>query len=173
MIAVSSGALIIAYVLVALLLLSLNFHSNWPWPVKAAGVVVVSAFYTVSYFSVRPLLGWPVDTALPSRFQLLAVDIQEPDKAAAADGEIYLWARQVPQRPGGSRPRAYTLDYTAELHSAVAQARVKLRKNLPQLGEVDDQEQDPVGPAPDPTRLGQQIVKIRFYDMPEPLLPDK
>ena len=51
--------LIAAYVLVALLLLSINLYSNWSWRVKATTIVVVSGFYLVSYFSFSPILGWP------------------------------------------------------------------------------------------------------------------
>ncbi len=76
----SVAALIAGYVLLAVLLLSLNFHSHWPWQVKAGAVTLVSGFYIVTYYSFSPLLGWPAAAELPNRFQLLAVDIREPDK---------------------------------------------------------------------------------------------
>ena len=37
--------LIFCYLLLALLLLSLNLRSNWPWLIKAAAIVITSAGY--------------------------------------------------------------------------------------------------------------------------------
>jgi hypothetical protein len=57
--------LVAAYVLVAVLLLSVNLYSRWSWQVKAATVIVVSLFYVNTYFSFPALLGWPISASLP------------------------------------------------------------------------------------------------------------
>ena len=52
-------SLIGSYVLLALLLLSLNLYSNWGWRVKTGAIALVSIFYLVTYLSFPPILGWP------------------------------------------------------------------------------------------------------------------
>lgn len=164
------SGLVAAYVMVGVLLLSINLYSRWSWQVKAASVVVVSLFYLVTYFSFPPLLGWPTSASLPPRFHLIAAHVSEPDKLAGDDGVIYLW---VSEFPGGERlppPRAYRLPFSPELHARAIAATTKLRKGLPQLGEV--QEAPPERPI-DGKQGGQMSVNVEFYDLPDPLLPEK
>ncbi|MCK5498953.1 MAG: hypothetical protein KAI77_07110, partial [Gammaproteobacteria bacterium] len=66
------SGLIAAYIVLAVLLLSINLYSKWSWHVKAITIIITSAFYIVSYFSFPPLLGWPTKQALPSHFRLLS-----------------------------------------------------------------------------------------------------
>ena len=54
----------------------------------------------------------------------------------------------------------------------VIKANSNLNKGIAQLGEAEDQENiiDNVRDAP---RSGQKSVKIQFYDLPDPMFPDK
>ena len=163
--------LIACYVLVALLLLSINLYSNWSWKIKAFTIIVVSLFYLLSYYSFPPLLGWATRDDLPERFNLVGVYVEEPDKLTGAKGEIFLWVTDMEAGPGHNEPRAYRLPFTAELHAKVVEAGTKLRKNLPQLGELE--EEGPGGRPLDRTQMGQESVNIEFYDLPDPLFPEK
>ena len=48
----------IAYALLGVLLLVVCVFAKVPWPVKAGLIVLTSAFYVVSFFATRGLLGW-------------------------------------------------------------------------------------------------------------------
>jgi len=173
MITLSIAGLIIAFVLLAMLLLSLNLYSNWSWPVKASAIVLVSLFYLVSYFSFPPLLGWPTkDNNIPERFRLVAADVQEPDKIAGTDGAIYLWLTDMTSGNNSKVPRAYQLPFNNNLHKRVVEAKAKLNKKLPQLGEITEDD-SPTEQVKDNSRGGQVSVKIEFFDMPDPLFPEK
>ena len=68
--------IIAAYILLALLLLSINLYSKWSWHIKAATIVLTSAFYIITYFSLPALLGWPTYQNPPTQFRLLAAHVE-------------------------------------------------------------------------------------------------
>ncbi len=165
--------LVAAYVLVALLLLSINLYSNWSWKVKAGSIVATTLLYVITYLSWPPLLGWPTGDQPPARFRLVAADIVQPDKMTGAEGKVYLWLKDLNDLSGRSRPRSHQLPYSAELHEMVLKAKSKMEKGMPQLGEF----KEPLGPDAREvdrlTRSGQVSVEVEFYDIPDPLIPDK
>ena len=182
--------LIAAYVLVALLLLVFMLATRWSWWLKAGAIVLVSACYLLTYFSYPALLGWPTAENLPARFNLLAINIAEPAPDGDDDGRITLWAIDL-DAPQPAEPRAYRVPYTMSLKQKVSAAGEKVRKGLPQLGELRKEEkiaqhatpatatqgeQKKVG-APgeisDVTQGGQDSVAIEFYDLPVPEFPEK
>ena len=112
MVLLGKSGLVAAYVIVALLLISLNLYTRWSWRVKALLIGIVSALYLVTYYSLPPLLGWPADEELPQRFNLVAVYVTEPDKSTGAEGEIFLWATDMAQGPRGAEPRAYRVPFS-------------------------------------------------------------
>lgn len=190
MVILGTSGLVAAYVVVALLLLALNLNSRWSWPVKAVAIVVVSALYVVTYYSFPPLLGWPTDQKPPKRFNLIAVYVQEPDKATGKVGEILLWAADMAQGPRGAEPRAYRMPFSPELHQKVEEAGNKIRKGLPQLGELredkvganatrassaggEQKKVDSQARAAESVAGGQSSAIIDFYDLPDPLFPEK
>jgi len=169
----SQAGLVTAFVLVALLLLVVCLYARISWHIKAALVGVVSAFYLVTYYSIPPLLGWPTDAELPQRFNLVALFVQEPDKATGDTGEIFLWLTDLERGPGRDEPRAYRVPFSADLHAKVAEAGTKMRKGLPQLGELVDENLGPNARPTDESRGGQQSIAIEFFDLPDPLFPEK
>lgn len=173
MVELGTAGLVAAYVLVALLLLSINLYSRWPWWVKAGTIVLTSAFYIVTYFSFPPLLGWPTEAKLPERFRLISAYVQEPNKATGSEGNIYLWATSVAAGTDTSEPRAYRLPYSNELHQKVSAANVKLRKGLAQLGETHESKKAKIEHPLDVSRGGQKSLDVEFYDLPDPLFPEK
>lgn len=172
MFALGITGLIAAYVLIALILLSINLYSNWSWQVKAGTIIITSVFYIVTYMSYPQLLGWPTSENPPERFRLVAAHVQQPDKITGADGAVYLWLTRIDDLSSSLPPRAYRLDYSNALHERVLNANSKLNKGIPQLGELDDRDNiiDELREAP---RSGQESVDIQFYDLPDPLFPDK
>lgn len=164
--------LVSAYVLLALLLLSINLYSIWSWPVKAATIILTSLFYFVAYFSIPPMLGWPTSAELPQKFKLNAIHIVQPDKLANEEGKIYLWLTELHDLEAADTPRAYELPYSDPLYKAVNKARTKMKKGIEQLGEIKKPEKDAVKIDKEgKTTLVSSPIK--FYDLPDPMFPEK
>lgn len=170
--ALGVGGLVAAYVIAALVLTLLGLFSKWHWTIKAVAVVVVSAFYIVMYYSVPPLLGWPTDRAVPRRFALLAIYMQDPDPVTGRRGDIFFWATDM--APGADkRPRAFRVPYTPKLKAVFDAAKGKLKNHLPQMGESDEPDKGPFGMPKDWSRIGQKSINIQFLDMPVNAPPSK
>ena len=74
-----SWQLIGVYVLLGVLLLSLNLRSRWSWWIKVGAILLTSSAYYLTYHSVNELKGWPVPDPLPERFSVHWVQVAEPD----------------------------------------------------------------------------------------------
>lgn len=173
MVLLGTSGLVAAYVLVALLLLGALLYTRWSWRAKSALIVLVSAFYAVTYYSLPPLLGWPTADRLPERFNLVAIYVQEPDKASGDEGAIFLWVTDLAEGARRTEPRAYRVPFEGALHERVVEAGNKMRKGLPQLGELREEELGPSAKPKDTTQAGQKSVAIEFFDLPDPLFPEK
>ncbi len=165
--------LVAAYVLIALLLLSINLYSDWSWKVKAGSIVVTAFFYVVTYISFPPLLGWPSGGQPPERFRLVGADVVQPDKMTGAKGMIYLWLKDLDDLAARTQPRAYKLPYSSELHETVIRAKSKLDKGMQQLGEFKLPSDANIREVDTFRQTGQKSAKIEFFDLPDPLIPDK
>lgn len=166
------AGLVAAYVLLALLLLSINLYSNWAWPVKAATIIITSIFYLVAYFSIPPMLGWPTSAELPGKFKLNAIHVVQPDKLTNEDGAIYLWLTEIEDLEATGIPRAYELPYSDPLYKAVNEARTKMKKGIEQLGETKKPDDDAVK-IDKKGKTTQTSTPIKFYDLPDPMFPEK
>lgn len=173
MVTLSISGLIAAYILVAVLLLSVNLYSKWSWPVKAATIIVTSVFYLVTYMSFPPLLGWPTEQIPPSHFRLISAHVQQPDKITGEEGYIYLWLTHIEDMSTNTPPRAYAFPYTNALYEKVVIANAKLNKNIALLGEIEESDEKGKIQVEDASRLGQISTSMQFYDLPDPLIPDK
>jgi hypothetical protein len=69
-----------SYLMIALLLLSLNLRSAWRWPVKAGAILVTIGFLVGGFLALEAMLGWPTEATPPARFQLHAALVHEPDR---------------------------------------------------------------------------------------------
>ena len=85
----------IAYALLGVLLLVICVFARVPWPVKAGAIVLTSAFYVVSFFATRGLLGWSSIDPLPPKFKLLGARIVEPHSLEGDPGAIHLWVEAL------------------------------------------------------------------------------
>lgn len=167
--------LIAAYVVLAALLAGLNIFSTLSWLTKSLLLIATSAAYLVLYFSFPPLLGWPSSEDLPKRFGLIAVYVQEPDRITGAKGNVFFWVTD--KTSSDIVPRAYLLDYDPELHARVREARAKLQKNVPQVGEAvsgDDLDLAKMG-KPGEERQGVKSHKytVKFFDAAPEAPPSK
>lgn len=173
MVTLGIGGLIAAYVLIALLLLSLLLYSTWSWKMKAGTIVATSLFYIITYLSFPPLLGWPTAAELPKRFQLISAYVEQPSKVTGAPGKIFLWLTDMENLVNPMPPRAYRLQYSLELHEKIISAQTKISKGMPQLGEVENPGDGPLVTPLDAQRAGQKSINVQFYDLPDPLFPEK
>lgn len=164
--------LVAGYILLAALLLSINLYSAWSWPVKITTIVITSAFYTISYFSFPPLLGWPTKAALPTHFRLLSSEVQEPDKETGDNGAIFLWLKKIGDNSAYTPPRSHSLRYSKSLHEEVIGAQSKIDHGIAQLGEYNE-DTNTRQVVIDSSQVGQESLDIQFYDLPDILLPDK
>ncbi|MCW2883127.1 MAG: hypothetical protein JWQ95_7227, partial [Sphaerisporangium sp.] len=125
------------YILLALLLLSLNIFSLWRWWIKAGAIVLTTLAFIVLYVSLTGLVGWPSNNKLPPRFSLVATRIVEPDKARGGPGHIYLWVEeidehQIPITP----PRGYEVAYSNNLAKKTDEAQQLLKGGQKVLGQL-------------------------------------
>jgi hypothetical protein len=164
--------LVASYILLAVLLLSINLYSKWSWQIKATATIVTSAFYVLSYFSFPPLLGWATTEPLPTHFRLLSSDVRQPDKITGDEGAIFLWAKKIENVASYNPPRSYKIPYSKSLHEAVIGAQSKIDRGIAQLGEYADVNRLQQAPV-DASRVGQESLDIQFYDLPDPLIPSK
>ena len=159
------GGLTAAYMMLAIILVSLHLYSSWHGIIKVAVTVLTCLFMIVTYKSLPGLQGWPLNTnELPRRLYLVAVEIAEPNN-------IYLWARDLDDGTDLPAPRAYELPYSSKLHEQAIQSRKKLRRNIAQIIEVD-----PVGKVikvPGSSEIPVKQNVLRFLGAPQGLLPLK
>ncbi len=166
------SGLIAAYILTAVLLLSINLYSNWSWKVKAGTIIITSLFYIITYISYPELLGWPTPDNPPERSRLIATHVEQPDKITGAEGSIYIWITRIDNLASSNPPRAFRLEYSNDLHEKIVNVNSKLDKNIAQLVEFEDHD-NVIDELRDAPRSGQKSVNIKFYDLPDPMFPDK
>jgi len=186
------AGVIASYLVIAVLLLSLNLASRWHWTVKAAAIAPTTGFFAVSYVSIGGLIGWPSEARMPGHFQLHWATVVEPDKLNGLPGSIYLWVEALDEAniPSGT-PRAFRVPYSRELADRIGRAKERIEQGKDQAGTVRDfevSESEPdedrrlAGAPPregepastgDPTAFIQHMPSIEFDDMPPPALPPK
>ena len=129
----------IAYALLGVLLLVVCVFARIPWPVKAAAIVLTSAFYVVSFFATRGLLGWSSTDPLPPKFKLLGARIVEPHSLEGDPGAIHLWVEALDDDnfPSGV-PRAYRLPFDGRLAEKTEAAIRASANGVPQGGRTAD-----------------------------------
>ena len=185
--------LVAGYVVVTMLLISLNLTSLWRWWVKAAAIVLTTGFFGITYIGIVDLMGWPTKQKLPVRFNLVSSLISEPDRRTNNPGSIYIWATQldVNNVPAGT-PRSYQVGYSSALARKIAGAQEKRDHGQEVMGVLSDRQEladaEPRGdiklgrmqdnngqqsPATDTVPFREDGNDITFEDLPPVLLPDK
>lgn len=184
------GGLIVAYILVAVLVLSLNVSTTrWRWWVKAGAITFTGVYFLgVAYFT-HGLLGWATDDRLPERFQLLWGKVVEPEKYTGKEGFIYLWVEALDEfNLPSDIPRNYKVPYDDDLAQKVLEATGKIKQGIDVAGapEILDPEDPPDeedlaeaeqgdkdGGRYDVEVFPDEGLTIEFQDLPPPILPEK
>lgn len=184
-------ATVAVYVLIGILLLSLNLTSRWRWWVKGGAIVLTTVFFAASYLAISSLLGWPARDIMPARLSLVATRVVEPDAFTGAEGSIFLWVEELDDEnvPSG-RPRSFELAYTdeaaeqaegaqAQLNSG-EQVQVEFREQEEEQesqGEEEENEENPEGEPGRGDNSGGDFepmdFELIFNDMPAVPLPEK
>jgi hypothetical protein len=186
------AGLVAAYLVLAVLLLSLNLTSLWRWWIKAAAIVVTTGFFGITYQAVSGMMGWPTTQRLPSRFNLVWTRIVEPDKKTSSAGGIYIWAEELDENNvPANKPRSYQLSYTDDLARKVAGAQEKRDRGSDVMGRLDDERQRPAEETGKAIKIGQirkdgeqnaatdtvpfkdDGASLNFEELPPVVLPDK
>ena len=160
------GQLVTSHVLLASALAGLNLYSSLSWRSKALLILLAATSYFVVYYSYAPLLGWPSNGTLPTRFNLVAAYGQEPDAQKGRKGSIFFWVTD--KASADITPRAYVVDFEPELHARVIQAMQRQAKSIPQTGTVEP-DLEHMGVAKE-QRQGYKTQKFRINladDLPE------
>jgi hypothetical protein len=130
-----------AYVVLAVVVLSMGLTSRFTWWIKASTIVVSSVFFVEVFFASKSLLGWPAPAAgsLPTKFQLLWTRVVEPDVKMGSRGAIYLWVEELDANnvPSGL-PRSYQLPYSVKLADRTLKARDEIMAGNPQEGLAEE-----------------------------------
>jgi hypothetical protein len=161
-------ALTLSCAVLALLCALALLWSRWPGWLKGLLVLGVTAFYFYADDAAHNLSGWPTADALPARFSLLAVVIEEP--TAKNPGALTVWVNGITDGKPVGQPRAHRLPYTKDLHALLNEGMKKARQGVAQMGTAEPKAGKKglswLRPGSD-----EQEVKIR--DLPAPQLPEK
>jgi hypothetical protein len=128
-------AIAAAYVVLGVLLLTLNLKTRLAWWIKGIAIVVTSAFFIEAFFATRSLLGWPAGDPLPPHFQLLWAKVVEPDPQLDEKGAVYLWVDTLnDENVAAAQPRAFRLPYSRAFADKADKARAEIAQGRPQEG---------------------------------------
>ena len=193
-------AVVLAYVLISIVLISLNLPSRWRWWIKGGAIVVTTFFFAGTYFAVSEMLGWPLFTRSTGQFSLLQAKIVDPDEATSRRGQIFLWvdkldANNIPLM----RPVAYEVPYSDALADQLRQAQEKVDNGEGVMGEIETEAGEGDGPEQEANEQNERNLQLQqnqnqgeaqavadtqpfleldplmfaFTELPPPVLPDK
>ena len=175
--------LIGCYILLALLVLLSLKHSALARPFKLGLVIITSAFYVVTWFYIKGLMGWATPDSVPDAFRVHWVHIAEPNKARGNPGTIYYWVSALDDADLlKSPPRAHRIPWSIENAEAAQAAKTRLdagellngRISYNVLdGEQSDAEQPPSGDGKSPAGEDNERPAFEFTEVVPPTLPEK
>ena len=163
-----SLALTLSFAALLLLCTLALLWSRWPGWLKGLLVLGVTVLYFWGDEVVHSLSGWPTPDALPERFALLAVVIEEPSAKGA--GALYLWVNAIEKGKPVAQPRSYKIAYTKDLHALLNEGMKKARQGVSQMGSaVPKQGKKGLGWL----RPGSDEQEVKIRDLPAPQMPEK
>ena len=176
-----SLGLLAAYVLIALLVLTVLRQQGLPPGVKLGLAAVTCLFYFVTWFGIEKLLGQPSPSPLPNEFRVIWIHIDEPE--GDKKGAIYYWLRSLDSAgmPIGP-PRAHKRPYSIPEAIAAEAANQKLqdgellngRQSRAAISSSDKKEKDTSGnQASDGTPQDTAALYFEFFEVAPPTLPEK
>jgi hypothetical protein len=163
-----STALILSFAALVFLCAAALLWSHWPAWLKALLLTGVAVFYFFADDVVHNLSGWPTIDALPERFTLLAVVIEEPSNKTS--GALYVWVNAIENGKPVPQPRSYKLPYAKDLHAVLNEGMKKARQGVTQMGTAVPKAGKK---GLNWLRPGRDEQEIKIRDMPAPQLPEK
>lgn len=179
-----SITLSLAYALIAALLLILCVGTKASYVAKCSAIIVVSAFYVMTWFGYRDSLGWATPATMPESFRVLWITIDDPDKKSREPGAIFFWLRVTDEAgiPVGE-PRAYKMPWSIELAEKAQVALEKMdegeqlngRRSNNILTDQDNSDIPEDGYEGGDTPSGEDGFSptFEFVEIPPPSLPKK
>tara|TARA_B110000438_G_C15797474_1_gene643530 strand:+ start:937 stop:1560 length:624 start_codon:yes stop_codon:yes gene_type:complete len=187
--------LLSSFIIITVLLLSLNFRSNWRWEVKIGVIIVSVLFYIFNYFAIIEIYGWPSTSKLPEKFKIHYTYIKEQDKFLNEPGFILMWLETLDEFniPEGM-PRVYKLPYSRALENELEIVKDKIEMGVEQAGtseqieqfskKKDEKDNKKEGEKKEGAELTDESsdydvesfeegYQILFQDMPAVILPQK
>ncbi len=188
-------ALVSSFVLIIVLLLSLNFKSNWRWEIKAFVIVLSVCFYIFNYLAIIEIYGWPSTSKLPEKFKIHSTYVKEDDKFLNEPGFILMWLFTLDEfNIPADKPRVYKLPYNQELDQKLRAVQNKINDGVEQAGTAEQvsefsKKKDEKSKKEESQKEEGAILsdetsdfdvdsyeegyEILFQDMPAVILPDK
>ena len=162
--AIETFGIPLAYVIVAALVLWMAITARGLWWLKALVILLAVLFSVGLWRSLEGLQGWPVEAAMPERFEIKWTLVDEPNKKTGSPGSVYVWARDLsPPDAGrkpfalrlhtrdlGTEPRIFKLPYSRPLHEQTEEIQIRLMDGGRFFGYVGGaglEEGVPGGPA--------------------------
>jgi len=139
------------------------FGGNVGSRIRHAVFMLLPLMYIMHWIVLENLEGWPSDVPPHAGFELVDVDVIEPDKKSGHDGEIYMWVRTARLEA----PRAHRLAYSRALHEMLHSAKKKLEQGIRQQGVVAGREKGGEGAS-----IGNGLM-LHVSAKPPPDLPPK
>lgn len=138
---VNAGALAIplAFIILSAVLLWAIIGAKGKWWIKCLLIVLVPSFGIIVWQSFNSYFGWATKEKTPEQFQLLWVEIVEPNIQENDKGAIYVWVfpygdsekqniitKVFGYKPKTVEPRAYKIPYSRNLHIEMEKAKEML-----------------------------------------------
>lgn len=153
----------ISYIAVIVLICWLGFGKRLSVTSKILIAILLPLVYFLHWTGLQESKGWPSDQTLPTQFELIGADIQEPNSLKDIKGNIHLWIR--PEDNGA--PRAYALPYSRDLHKKLFDTKRRIAQGRRQIGLLYDQSSGQSG-----VNIGGNM-KLGFRNAPRKRLPPK
>lgn len=160
------------FIILSILTLWFVIGSKGQWWLKAFVMVVVPTLCFIVWMSVEAMLGWPVDQIPDGTYDIVAVDIQEPNSSKEIIGSIYIWIKNIDDEAAYDvfkeeekhktklEPRSHRMPYTRELHKQMRKVQEALKKGATVRVQIKPKEGS--------NSSGQQEPEMKLYILPPP-----
>tara|TARA_B100000131_G_scaffold323122_1_gene379966 strand:- start:4412 stop:4963 length:552 start_codon:yes stop_codon:yes gene_type:complete len=141
----------LSFFILSVIILWMFIRVKGQWLPKAIAISLVLYFFASIDNSMDSFSGWPTKDAVPDKFQIHWVIIDEPNRANNDPGKIYLWATDIGEHKEDQdlygcsglflnfkkkyhgEPRVYEIEYSEEMHENLQDAMPNLKKGIPLL----------------------------------------
>jgi len=164
----------ILFIILSMLTLWFVIGSKGHWALKAVVMTIVPTLCFVIWMSVEAMLGWPVDKIPEGTYDIIAVDIQEPNPSKERVGGIYILIKNIDDEAEFDvfsqeekhkvrlEPRSHRLPYTRKLHKQMQNIKEVLKQGARVRATIKSKDGKNKGGGP------EQEPEIKPYLLPPP-----